>query len=142
MKIPLFCAPWLLLAAGAAPAETLTLPQALAAARQNLEVAIARGDLAAARADILAANHAPLPQLSGKASNIDLDNGLGGGSLLGRKRIDKSIGIDWTWERGDKRVLRTRAAEQLAAAAQSDLDDVTLQQLLATQAAFLDLLAA
>ena len=142
MKIPLFCAPWLLLAASAAPAETLTLPQALAAARQNLEVAIARGDLAAARADILAANHAPLPQLSGKASNIDLDNGLGGGSLLGRKRIDKSIGIDWTWERGDKRVLRTRAAEQLAAAAQSDLDDVTLQQLLATQAAFLDLLAA
>lgn len=131
----------LLLAAGGAAAQTLTLPQTLAAARNNVEVAIARGGLAAARADILAANHAPLPVLSGKLSSIDLDKGIGAGGPM-KKKVDKGIGIDFVWERGDKRPLRTRAAEQLADAAQADVDDVVQQQLLAAQGAFLDLLAA
>jgi len=139
----ILCACWLGVA-GAAPAQApapVTLPQALAAARDNVEVAIARSGLAAARADILAANHAPAPVLSAKAASIDLDNGIGPG-WLGRKRIDKSIGIDWTWERGNKRALRTRTARQLAEAAQSDVDDTIQQQLLAAQGAFFDLLAA
>ena len=139
---PLWCACGLWLVAGTSFAQSFTLPQALLAARDNVEVAIARSGLAAARADIQAANHAPLPQLIAKASSIDVDNGIGGGSLLGRKRIDKSIGIDWTWERGDKRALRTRAAEQLVDAAQADVEDVVQQQLLAAQGAFFDLLAA
>ncbi len=147
----ILCACWLGVA-GAAQAQApalaplpapapVTLPQALAAARDNVEVAIARSGLAAARADILAANHAPAPVLSAKAASIDLDNGIGPG-WLGRKRIDKSIGIDWTWERGNKRALRTRTARQLAEAAQSDVDDTIQQQLLAAQGAFFDLLAA
>lgn len=148
---PLLCASWLWLSAcgaalaqtppPAAPASPVTLPQTLAAARDNVEVAIARSGLAAARADILAANHAPMPVLSAKAASIDLDNGIGPG-WLGRKRIDKSIGIDWTWERGDKRALRTRTARQLAEAAQADVDDTIQQQQLAAQGAFFDLLAA
>ncbi|MDR1967740.1 MAG: TolC family protein [Burkholderiaceae bacterium] len=137
----LWCASLLWLCV-AARAETLTMQQALMAARDNVEVAIARGGLAAARADIQAANHAPLPVLSGKFSQIDLQNGVGPGGLIGSKRIDKSVGIDWTWERGGKRALRTQAAERLAEAAQADLDEVVRQQLLAAQAAFLDLLAA
>lgn len=144
MKLrPIFCASLLLSALGAPPAwaQALSLTQALTDARTNLEVAIARSGVAAARADILAANHAPLPVLSGKLSSIDLQNGIGPGSPM-RKRIDKGVGIDWTWERGGKRLLRTRAAEQVADAAQADLDDVMAQQLLATQAAFFDLLAA
>ena len=128
--------------AAAAAAATLTLPQALREARASLEVAIARGGLDAARADVRAADHAPLPLLSAKAASIDLQHGVGGGSWVGRKRIDKSIGLDWTWERGGKRALRTRAAQEAADAAQQDLDDVVTQQLLATQAAFHDLLAA
>jgi cobalt-zinc-cadmium efflux system outer membrane protein len=80
--------------------------------------------------------------LSGKASEIDLQNGVGGGSWVGGKRIDKSIGIDWTIERGNKRELRTRAAQRSADAAQLDLAEVVVQQQLAVAAAFYDLLAA
>ncbi len=125
-----------------AHAETLTLADALAAAASNLDVTIATRGLAAAQADIAAADHAPLPQLTAKLSQIDLQNGIGGGNLLTQRRIDKSIGLDWTWERGDKRGLRTEAARRSAAAAAADLDEVRTQQKLATQAAFFDLLAA
>ena len=152
---PLLCASSLLLCAAgmahgqatspAAPAPAVAAPvamaQALQAARDNVEVAIARSGLAAARADILTADHAPVPVLSAKTASIDLDNGIGPGGLL-RKRIDKSIGIDWTWERGNKRALRTRGARQLAEAAQADVDDTIQQQQLAAQGAFFDLLAA
>ncbi|WPB56984.1 TolC family protein [Xylophilus sp. GOD-11R] len=121
---------------------TLTLAQALAAARENLDVAIAQGNLAAARADILAADHAPLPVLSGVAENIDLKNGVGAGNAIRDKRIDKTIGLDWTYERGDKRLLRTAAAERAAAAASADVDDVRVHALITALAAYYDLLAA
>ncbi|RYY88728.1 MAG: TolC family protein, partial [Comamonadaceae bacterium] len=74
-----------------APA-VLTLPQALQAAREGVDVSLARRALAAARADVQAADHAPIPVLTSKAASIDLSNGIGGGSLLGSKRIDKSVG--------------------------------------------------
>ena len=132
-------------AAGAGHAQTsapLGLAQVLAAARDNGLVAQARSSVDAARADILAADHAPLPLLSAKAAAIDLQNGIGAGNLLRDKRIDKSIGLDWTWERGGKRALRTLAAERSAEAAAADLDDTRLQQQLAALGAFVDLLAA
>ena len=125
-----------------APAAALTLAQALAAARDNSDVALARHALSAARADILSADHAPAPVLSAKTSSIDLQNGIGGGNVLTRKRIDKSIGIDWTWERGNKRALRTLAAQRNADAAQADVNEVQVQQLQAALAAYYDLLAA
>ena len=121
---------------------TLTLAQALAAARDNSDVALARHALAGARADVLAADHAPAPVLSTKAASIDLQNGVGGGNVVTRKRIDKSIGIDWTWERGDKRALRTLAAQRALDAAQSDVQDMQTQQLQAALSAYYDLLAA
>lgn len=129
-------------APGSAPSGELTLVQALTAARDNSDVALARHALSAARADILAADHAPAPVLSAKAASMDLQNGIGPGNILTRKRIDKSIGIDWTWERGNKRALRTQAAQRQADAAQSDLQDMQVQQLQATLAAYYDLLAA
>lgn len=126
----------------AASPRALTLGQTLAAARDNLDVALSRGALAAARADVLAADHAPLPVLSGKTASIDLQNGVGPGNVLGRKRIDKSIGIDWTWERGGKRQLRTEAAQRQADAAAADVQDVQVQQQIAALGAYYDLLAA
>ena len=120
----------------------LTLVQALAAARDNSDVALARHTLAAARADIATADHAPLPVLSAKAASIDLQNGVGAGNVWSRKRIDKAIGLDWTLERGGKRALRTEAAQRTADAAQADVEDVQAQQLQATLAAYYDLLAA
>lgn len=135
------------IAAGSALAQPATgavisLEEALRAARDNLDVSVARHAVAAAQADVLAANHAPAPVLSAKAASIDLQNGVGPGHVLTRKRIDKAIGLDWTWERGDKRVLRTRAAELGAQAARDDLADIRAQQQLATQEAFWQLLAA
>ncbi len=125
-----------------AHAEALTLRAALAAAAGNLEVTLATRGLAAAQADIAAADHAPLPQLTAKLSQIDLQNGIGGGNPLTQRRIDKGVGLDWTWERGDKRGLRTEGARRNAAAAAADVDEVRTQQQLATQAAYFDLLAA
>ncbi len=127
----------------AAPhAQTLSIEQVLQAAGRNLDVAVVRRSYEAAQADILAADHAPLPVLTAKAGAIDLNNGVGGGSLLQDKRIDKGVGLDWTWERGNKRALRTQTSRQTAEAAQADWQDtITLQRVLALQA-FYDWLAA
>ena len=120
----------------------VTLTQALQAARNNLDVQSARQALAGAQGDVLAADRAPFPTLSAKAGSIDLQNGIGGGNVLTEKRIDKAIGIDWVWERGNKRALRTEAAKRSAAAAQADLAEAQAQAVLAASAAFYDLAAA
>ena len=125
-----------------AQASALTLAQALRAARNNVDVALARSAAVAAQADVLAADHAPAPTLSAKLSSIDLQNGIGAGNLLGDKRIDKGIGVDWTYERGNKRALRTQAAQRGASAAEADLEDTQMQQMLAAAGAFFDLSAA
>jgi len=125
-----------------AHAGPLSLAEALAGARANLDVAIANRGVAAAQADIASADHAPLPQLSAKLSQIDLQNGIGPGNFLRDKRIDKGVGLDWTWERGDKRGLRTEAARRSASAAEADRDEVRTQQQLATWGAYFELLAA
>lgn len=124
---------------GAAP---VSLGNVLQAARENADVSLARRVLAAARADVLSADHPPAPQLTAKSSSMDLQHGLGPGNTLTDKRIDKSIGLDWTYERGDKRQLRTRAAQRTAGAAQLDVQEVLVQQQIAAAGAFYDLLAA
>ena len=104
-------AAWPARAQPASPSSAVSLSQVMQAARENLDVSLARRALAAAQADVASADHAPAPVLSAKAASIDLQNGVGTGNLLRDKRIDKSLGIDWTWERGNKRELRTRAAK-------------------------------
>ncbi len=123
-------------------ATTMTLAQALQAARSNIDVSLARRALAAAQGDVASADHAPAPVLTTKASQMDLQHGIGGGNLFRDKRIDKSLGMDWTWERGNKRELRTRAAQSNASAAQADIEDILVQQQQATAFAYFDLLAA
>jgi cobalt-zinc-cadmium efflux system outer membrane protein len=123
-------------------ATTMTLAQALQAARSNIDVSLARRALAAAQGDVASADHAPAPVLTTKASQMDLQRGIGGGNLFRDKRIDKSLGMDWTWERGNKRELRTRAAQSNASAAQADIEDILVQQQQATAFAYFDLLAA
>jgi len=126
----------------AAPPVTVSLQQALQAARDNLDVALARRNVAGARADVLSADRAPFPTLSASVSQIDLQNGNGGGNPWTEQTVDKSVGLDWTWERGNKRELRTRAAQRYADAAQADLDETATQQQLAALSGFYDLLAA
>jgi cobalt-zinc-cadmium efflux system outer membrane protein len=121
---------------------TLNLAEVLQAVRRNLDVGVAQDAAAAARADVQAADHAPLPVLSVKASQMDLQNGLDAGNLWSRKRVDKSLGLDWTWERGGKRASRTLAAQRYAQAAQADVWDIRVQQEMAGLEAYYDLLAA
>ena len=124
------------------PALTITLQQALQAAQDNLDVAMARRALAGAQADVASADRAPLPVLSTSVSQIDLKNGNGSGRLLQDRTYDKSVGLDWTWERGNKRELRTQGAQRAADAARADLDETGLQQRIAALTAFYELLAA
>ncbi len=129
-------------AVNASASLTLNLQQGLQAARQSPDVLAAQRALNAARADVRSADRAPAPSLSAGISSIDLQNGTGGGSFWTQKRIDKSLGLDWTWERGNKRALRTEAAQRSANAAQADSQDALLVQQIGAQAAFYDLLAA
>ena len=141
----------LFLAAGVAAAvpaiaqpvvPALSLAQVLQFARQGPDARAAEHAWATARGDVLAADHAPLPTLSAKAASIDLQNGVGPGNALRDKRIDKAIGVDWTLERGNKRALRTRAAELQAEAARLDWQEALQQQQLTAAGAYFDLLAA
>ena len=140
VSIGLLSVTWL--CASAQTTKSITLTEALAAATQNIDTQISKQLLSAARADITAANRAPLPLLSSSVSQIDLQNGIGAGSWLTDKRIDKNIGLDWTWERGNKRTLRTETATQAANAGAQDLSETLTQQKLLASNAFFDLYAA
>ena len=119
----------------------LSIDQVLQAAGQNLDVAAVRRSYEAAQADILSADHAPLPVLSAKTGSMELNHGLGGGFLWPQKLNGKGVGLDWTWERGNKRSLRTQTSRQSAQAAQADWQDaISGQRVLALQA-FYDWLA-
>ena len=120
----------------------VSLAQALQAARNHLDVSLAKSAFDAARADVLSADRAPTPVLTAKTASIDLQKGVGPGSALNDKRVDKSIGLDWTIERGNKRELRTRSAQRTAQAAQADLEQAMIQQQLAAAGAYYELLAA
>ena len=127
--------------------ETLGLTRVLDAARNNFDVAITRQAAEAAKADVLAADRSPFPVFTAKTSQMYLDNGVNGNQgvgpgPLGQKNIDKSGGIDWTWERGSKRALRTQSAGRLANAAQADLQDMVQMQQAGAASAYFDLLAA
>lgn len=124
------------------PPQPLSLQQVLQAAQDNLEVALSRRSLAGAQADITSADRAPLPVLSAGVSQIDLKNGNGSGRVLQDRTYDKSLGLDWTWERGNKRELRTLTAQRTADAARAELQETVLQQRVAALAAFYELLAA
>ena len=128
--------------AATAQSTSVTLAEAMQKAAVNADVSLARRAAAAASADVTAADHAPTPTVIAKASSINLQSGIGGGNLLLDKRIDKSLGVDWTWERGNKRVLRTRAAQRTADAAQADVQEAIVLQQIAASSAFYDLLAA
>lgn len=125
-----------------APRQPLSLQQVLQAAQDNLDVALSRRSLAGAQADVTSADRAPLPVLSAGVSQIDLKNGNGSGRVLQDRTYDKSLGLDWTWERGNKRELRTLTAQRAADAANAELQDTMLQQRVAALAAFYELLAA
>ena len=127
--------------------RVLNLASVMAAAQQNFSVSFTRQAAEAAKADVLTADRAPFPVLTMKTSQMYLDGGVAGGGDVGpgpfaQKNIDKSGGIDWTWERGGKRSYRTQSATRSANAAQADLQEALIGQQTAAAAAYFDLLAA
>lgn len=137
--VALVCA---LIATCNSQAAAPTLAEVLRAVQSGLAVRISVQAERSAEADRVTADHAPLPVLSAKASQIDLQNGLGAGDPIGRKRIDKSLGLDWTWERGDKRLHRTRVAQYGVDAAKADVAETATQQMIVAQAAYYDWLSS
>jgi outer membrane protein, heavy metal efflux system len=137
--------PWALLLLSSpllAQSSPVPLWQVLQAAGDNLDVALARRNLAGAQADIVSADRAPLPVLSASVGQIDLRNGNGGGRLLQDRSYNKSVGLDWTFERGGKRELRTLGAQRSADAASAEIDAISLQQRVDALLAFYELLGA
>ncbi len=128
----------------AAVSGPLTLAQTLEAAKFNAASRMSQQDLAAAHSDILAADRAPLPTFSAKASATD-NSGQAStttGSLTSQRRTDKSWGLDWTLERGGKRTHRTEAAKLNAQAAQAEFAETQIQQQLLAKDLYFELLAA
>ncbi len=124
------------------PSRAVSLEEMLREAERHPEVAAAQAEVQVAQGGVVTADRAPLPQVSLSLGSIDLQNGLGPGSILSGKRIDKGVGVDWTLERGGKRTLRTRGAELVLEAARQDRIETLIQRRLATSSAFWDLLAA
>ena len=120
----------------------LTLAQTLEAAKLNAASRVSQQDLAAANSDILTADRAPLPTFSAKASAADTlsQNTTGAGGLVSQRRTDKSLGLDWTLERGGKRIHRTEAAQLIAQAAQAEFAETQIQQQLLAKDLYFDLL--
>ena len=129
-------------AAGVALAQPVTLEALLDRAARHPEVATAQTEVAAALGGKVAADRAPLPVISTSIASIDLQNGVGAGTLVGAKRIDTGVGLDWTWERGDKRMHRSRSADFSVDASRLDRADVLIRRKIAIANAFWELLAA
>lgn len=119
--------------------QELTLADARRLMLENSpELHSAQYSLEAAQADIKTAQARPNPQFSLDSSRIDLHEGIGGGGIS-NKRIDSVARIDQTFERGDKRRLRTAAATAGESAARADLDDALRTANLSLEQAYYEL---
>ena len=59
----------------------IALSEVLALSRINHDVGMAQSMAKAAQGDVIAADRSPFPVLTSKASSMDLQNGLGPGSV-------------------------------------------------------------
>ena len=108
---------------------------------RNRELQFARRATESSEADVLSASAAPNPELSIGSSRISPSVGIGTGPLS-QKRMDTVVGISQVFERGNKRSLRTEAAQFSAVAARNDENDFLRQQRQGLYFAYYDLLLA
>ena len=122
-----------------ARADPLSLVRAESLWREaNPELRLARSALAMADADRFVADRGSNPQISWSGTSINPHTGVGAGPLKD-KAVDQVVRIEQLIERGDKRVLRTRAADARSEAATRDIDDAVRQGRIQLHAAYWDL---
>lgn len=136
------CAASFAFAQEGAPALRLSLAEAESLwATHNREVRLARSAVSGAEADVTSAGQAPNPQVSLNVASLSPQEGVGGGGLRD-KRMDSVVRVEQLIERGDKRELRSQAAEAMLKASRGDLDDTQRQQRKVLWSAYYDLLLA
>src|SRR5215470_3179222 len=134
-------------AAGAEPRaapnpEHLTLAMAEQLFRDHSrELLAAKRAIESAEADKVIAAQRPNPTLSAGVSSLSAQN-WSAASGFRDKPIDTGIQLSQLIERGNKRELRTQAAQSSLEASRHDFQDVLRQQTLAMRGAFYDLLLA
>lgn len=129
-----------LLFAPAATAMSLSDARQLMRER-NTELLGAAAEVRGAHADAALAGLRPQPELSIGSSKISPHHGIGSGRWQ-HKRIDSTLGLEWTWERGGKRRLRTAQANASLQASHLDLLDTQRLQELALHEHYFELKAA
>ncbi|HTT37101.1 MAG TPA: TolC family protein [Burkholderiales bacterium] len=126
----------------AADPEHLTLEAAEALFRdRSRELLAGKRAIEIAEADRITAAQFPNPTLSASASALSAAN-WSAASGFPNKPIDTGVQFSQLFERGNKRQLRTEAAQSNLEAARDDLQDTVRQQTLAMRGAFYDLLLA
>src|SRR5215470_3512842 len=134
-------------AAGAEPRaapnpEHLTLEMAEQLLHEHSrELLAAKRAIQSAEADKVIAGQRPNPTLSAGVSSLSAQNWSAANGFRD-KPIDTGVQLSQLIERGNKRQLRTEAAQSNLEASRSDLQDVLRQQTLAMRDAFYDLLLA
>lgn len=123
------------------PNTTMATPLTLAQAQaimlsHNRDLLSAQRSIASAQANQLSAAARPNPQISINATSINTRSIGAGGPY--DKRIDSVFRVDQLVERGDKRELRIKTAQQLVRASVADLTNITRQQIIALYNAYYD----
>lgn len=123
-------------------ARGLSLQQAELALRgNNADIQAARIELRGTQGDAVDASRRPPAELSLGSSKISKQHGIGAGRWSD-KRVDSTLGLGWSWERGGKRHLRMEGARERGDAAELDVLDQLREQRLELHEHYFGLKAA
>ncbi len=107
----------------------------------NPDLRAAALELRGVQGDAQTAALRPATELSIGTSKVSPRHGIGPGRWQ-EKRVDSTLGLGWTWERGGKRALRIRQAEALLEVAGLDMLDARRRQQVALHEAYFGLKGA
>lgn len=107
----------------------------------NPDLRAAALELRGVQGDAQTAALRPATELSIGTSKVSPRHGIGPGRWQD-KRVDSTLGLGWTWERGGKRALRIRQADALLEVAGLDMLDARRRQQVALHEAYFGLKGA
>ncbi|WP_409460060.1 TolC family protein [Stenotrophomonas maltophilia] len=107
----------------------------------NPDLRAAALELRGVQGDAQSAALRPAAELSIGSSKISPKHGIGPGRWQD-KRVDSTLGLGWTWERGGKRALRIRQADALLQVAGLEMLDTRRRQQVALHEAYFGLKGA